>query len=73
MNEKNNALWRVDNFRFVRLDKFIGFSRLADKKRQETKQTYCVDKQKINMTEINEDCITTERPAANTRLCPLAG
>jgi hypothetical protein len=57
----------------VRLDKFIGVFRLADKKRQETKQTYFVDKQKINTTEINEDCITNERPAANTRLCALAG
>ena len=55
-------------FSFVRLDNFIGLSWLAVKKRQETKQTYCVDKQKINTTEINEDCITTERPAANTRL-----
>ena len=41
---------------------------MADKKIQETKQTYCVDKQKINTTEINDDCIMTERPAANTRL-----
>ena len=56
------------DFSFVRLDKFIGLSRLADKKRQETKQTYYVDKQKINTTKINDDCITTERPAANTRL-----
>jgi len=52
----------------VRLDKFIGLSRLADKKRQETEQTYCVDKQNINMTEINDDIITTKRPAGNTRL-----
>ena len=56
------------DFDFVHLDNFIGLSRLADKKRQETKQTYCIDKQKINTTEINDDCITTERPAANTRL-----
>ena len=56
------------NFSFVRLDKFIWLFRLADKKRQETKQTYCIYKQKINTTKINDDCITTERPAANTRL-----
>ena len=55
-------------FSFVRLDNFIGLSWLAVKKRQETKQTYCIDKQKINTTKINDDCITTERPAANTRL-----
>ena len=55
-------------FSFVRLDKFIELFRLADKKRQETKQTYYVDKQKINSTGINDDSITTERPAANTRL-----
>ena len=55
-------------FSFVRLDKFIWLFRLADKKRQETKQTYYADKQKINSTGINDDCITTERPAANTRL-----
>ena len=60
-------------FSFVRLDKFFGLFQLADKKRQETKQTYCIDKQKINTTKINEDCITTERPAANTRLCTPAG
>ena len=60
-------------FSFVRLDKFIELFRLADKKRQETKQTYCIDKQKINTTEINEDSITTKRPAANTRLCTPAG
>jgi len=36
--------------------------------RKETKQAYCIDKQKINTTGINDDCITTERPAANTRL-----
>ena len=56
------------DFGFVHLDKFIGLFRLADKKRQETKQTYYVDKQKSNSTGINDDCITTERPAANTRL-----
>ena len=56
------------DFGFVRLDNFMWLFWLVDKKRQETKQTYCVDKQKINTTEINEDCITTERPAANTRL-----
>ena len=56
------------NFSFVRLDNFIWLFRLADKKRQETKQTYYADKQKINSTGINDDCITTERPAANTRL-----
>ena len=61
------------DFDFVHLDNFIGLSRLADKKRQETKQTYCIDKQKINTTEINEDSITTKRPAANTRLCTPAG
>ena len=61
------------NFGFVRLDKFIGLLWLADKKRQETEQTYCADKQKINATNINDDCITTERPAANTRLCTPAG
>ena len=60
-------------FSFVRLYKFFGLFQLADKKRQETKQTYCVDKHKINTTEINEDCITTKRPAANTRLSTLAG
>jgi len=47
-------------FCFVHLVNFIGLSRLADKKRQETEQTYCVDKQKINMTEINDDIITTK-------------
>ena len=56
------------DFGFVHLDKFIGLFRLADKKRQETKQTYYVDKQKSNSTGINDDCITNERPAANTRL-----
>jgi hypothetical protein len=56
------------DFGFVHLDKFIGLSRLSEKNRQETKQTYRIDKQKINTTEINDDCITTERPAANTRL-----
>lgn len=56
------------DFGFVHLDNFIGLSRLADKKRQETKQTYSIDKQKINTTKINDDCITTKRPAANTRL-----
>ena len=56
------------DFGFVHLEKFIGLFRLADKKRQETKQTYYADKQKINSTGINDDCITTERPAANTRL-----
>ena len=56
------------DFGFVHLDKFIGLFRLVDKKRQETKQTYSIDKQKINSTGINDDCITTERPAANTRL-----
>ena len=62
------------DFDFLHLDNFIGLSRLADKKRQETKKkTYFVDKQKINTTEINDDCITTERPAANTRLCSQAG
>ena len=60
-------------FSFVRLDKFIELFRRADKKRQETKQTYCADKQKINSTGINDDCITTERPAANPRLCTPAG
>ena len=55
-------------FSFARLDKFIGLFRLVDKKRQETKKTYCFDEQKINSTGINDDCITTERPAANTRL-----
>ena len=60
-------------FSFVRLDKFFGLFQLADKKRQETKQTYCADKQKINSTGINDGSITTERPAANTRLCALAG
>ena len=53
-------------FSFVRLDKFFVLFQLADKKRQETKQTYCTDRQKINMTEINEDSISTKRPAANT-------
>jgi len=61
------------DFGFVHLDNFIGLSRLADKKRQEIKQTYYVDKQKINSTGINDDFITTERPAANTRLSSLAG
>ena len=61
------------DFGFVHLDNFIWLSRLADKKRQETKQTYRIDKQKINTTAINDDCITTERPAANTRLCTPAG
>ena len=57
------------DFDFVGLDKFFRLFQLADKKRkQEIKQTYCIDKQKINTTEINDDCITTERPAANTRL-----
>ena len=60
-------------FRFVRLDKFIELFRRADKKRQETKQTYCIDKQNINTTKINDDCITTERPAGNTRLWSQAG
>ena len=60
-------------FSFVRLDKFIELFRLADKKRQESKQTYCIDKQKINTTKINENCITTKRPAGNTRLCALGG
>ena len=55
-------------FDFVHVDKFIGLLRLVDKKRQETKQTYSIDKQKINTTKINDDCITTKRPAANTRL-----
>ena len=55
-------------FGFMHLDKFIELFRLVDKKRQETKQTYSIDKQKINTTKINDDCITTERPAANTRL-----
>jgi len=55
-------------FSFVHLDKFIWLFRLADKKRQETKQTYCIDKQKIKTTKINDDCITTKRPAGNTRL-----
>jgi len=73
LKEKNNELWRVDYYSFARLDKIIWLFRLADKKKQETKQTYCVDKQKINTTEINEDCITTKRPAANTRLSTLAG
>ena len=68
MKEKNNALWRVDYFSFEGLDKFIWLFQLADMKRQETKQTYYVDKSKINTTGINDDCITTERPAANTRL-----
>ena len=54
------------DFDFLHLDNFIGLSRLADKKRQETKQTYCADKQKINTTKINENCITTKRPAGNT-------
>ena len=56
------------DFGFVHLDNFIGLFWLADKKSQETKQTYCIDKQKINTTGINDDYITTERPAANTRL-----
>ena len=60
------------DFDFVHLDNFIGLSRLADKKRQETKQTYCIDKQKIKTTKIIGDCITTERPAANTRLSTIA-
>ena len=55
-------------FTFVRLDKFFVLFQLADKKRQETKQTYCIDKQKINTTEINDDCMTTKRPAGNTSL-----
>ena len=55
------------DFGFVRLDNFMWLFWLVDKKRQETKQTYYVDKQKINTTEINEDCITTKRPAANTK------
>jgi hypothetical protein len=38
--------------------------------RKETKQAYCIDKQKINTTGINDDCITTERPAANRVDCP---
>ena len=61
------------DFDFLHLDNFIGLSRLADKKRQETKKTYFIDKQKINSTKTNDDCITTERPAANTRLCTPAG
>jgi hypothetical protein len=56
------------DFGFVHLDNFIGLFRLADKKSQETKQIYYVNKQKINSTGINDDSITTERPAANTRL-----
>jgi len=56
------------SFSIVHLDNFIGLFQLADKKRQETKQTYYVDKQKINTTIINEDSITTKRPAGNTRL-----
>jgi len=52
----------------VRLDKFIVLFWLADNKRQETKAAYCIDKQKIYTTKIIDDCITTERPAANTRL-----
>ncbi|OJX83374.1 MAG: hypothetical protein BGP01_13440 [Paludibacter sp. 47-17] len=40
-------------FGFVHLDKFIGLFRLTDKKRQETKQTYYVDKQKINFIGYN--------------------
>ena len=52
----------------MHLDNFIGLFRLADKKKQETLQTYCTDKQKINSTEIYDDCITTKRPAGNTRL-----
>ena len=60
------------DFGFVHLDNFIGLSWLVVKIRQETKQTYYVGKQKINSTGINDDCITTERPAANTRLCALA-
>ena len=70
LKEKNNALWRVDYFGFVRLDKFNGLFQLADKKRQETKKTYCFDEQKINSTGINDDSITTERPAANRVDCP---
>ena len=73
LEQKNNELWRVYYFSFVRLDKFIWLFQLADMKRQETKQTYFVDKQKINTTEINDDCITTKRPAGNTRLSTLAG
>ena len=49
----------------MRLDKNIGLFRLIDKKR---KQIYHFDKQKHKANKINDDCITTERPAANTRL-----
>ena len=73
LKEKNNELWIVYYFGFEYLDNFIGLFRLADKKIQETKLTYCIDKQKINITMINVDNITTKRPAGNTRLCSLAG
>jgi len=66
LKEKKQCTVESLDFGFVHLDN-LGLSQLADKKRQETKQTYCVDKQKINTTEINDDCIMTERPAANTQ------
>ena len=52
-------------FGFVRLDNKIELFRLADKKR---KHIYYINKQKFKTTKINDGCITTERPAANTRL-----
>jgi hypothetical protein len=36
--KKNNEMWRVNNFTFICLDKFIWLYRLTDKKRQETKK-----------------------------------
>ena len=52
----------------MRLDKNIGLFRLIDKKR---KQIYHFDKQKHKANKINDDCITTERPAANRVDCPV--
>jgi hypothetical protein len=73
LKEKNNELWRVYYFSVVHLDNNLAHICLADKKTQEKKTDFSIDRQQYNTEQINDDCITTERPAANTRLCTPAG
>jgi hypothetical protein len=71
LKEKNNELWRVDYFSFVRLD-ISGYFGWLTRKNKTKEATYYIDEQEYKTTNINDGCITTERPAANTRLCPPA-
>ena len=52
---------------------FLYFGWLTRKENKKQKTDLRIEKQRFKTTQINDDSITTKRPAANTRLCSLAG